>query len=182
VKEDLENLAIQADLLGRDYDEIVDRSQVDYLIGLLGSRYPICILEEAAKHYREELRDIQNKQLPDMLMELGLGKVVTDQGLEISLKTEYNVSLLDPEQMSEWMDQNGGGHLWKESLKFDKGQDISAVRTAADHEGLSYEVKDEIHPQTLKKFVKEYLEGGGELIPESIARVGTFTHASIKRK
>ena len=183
MREDLERLARQADILGRDFDDVNDMAQVNYLIGLLGEFYPASILEQVVKHYQGKLKDIENKQIPDVLMELELAMVKTTDGLSVGLKTEYTVSVLDPDYLCSWMETRGGGHLWKTALKFEKGEPIEAVIKKAEELGLSYERKSEIHPMTLKKFVKDYVEGGtGEGgIPETAAQVSMFTHATIKR-
>lgn len=181
MKEDLERLASEAYTLSRDYIEDKDIGLVNGIVGYLGATFPIAVLEEAVKRYRDKLKDIENRLLPDLLLELGLGKVVTSDGLEIGIKTEYNVSIADPNALASWMEFHDGGHLWKTNLKFEKGENIDAVREAAKELGISYEETAEIHPQTLKKYVRELLEGGGDAIPEAAARVSTFTHATIKR-
>ena len=181
MKEDLEKLASQAWALSRDYIETEDRATVDSIVESLGQYFPISILEAVTKEYRERLKDIENRQIPDLLIELGLGKVTTSEGLEIGIKTEYNVSVSDSEALASWMEFHDGGHLWKTSLKFEKGENIDALKEVAKEIGLSYEEKSEIHPQTLKKYVKDHLESGGDSLPEAAVRVSTFTHATIKR-
>jgi hypothetical protein len=183
MKEELEKLVKSADYLGHDYDEDRDGHATMTLIASLGTNYPIAILKEAVKCYQTQLDDIMNLDIPNMLLEIGMASVTTDDGLKVGLKTEYNAQVLDPDSLCDWMDSNGGGHLWKNSLKFDKGEEIETVVSLAEELGLSFEQKNEIHPQTLKKFIKDYVDGEGSVsdIPESAARVSTFTHAVIKR-
>lgn len=181
MKEDLERLADQAYMLSRDFVEDRDQGVVQDVVSYLGPIFQISILEAVVKEYQSKLADIENRQIPDLLLELGLGKVTTNEGLEIGLKTEYNVAVQNPEALASWMEFKDGGHLWKMSLKFEKGENIDALRELAKEKGLSYEEKAEIHPQTLKKFIREYLEGGGDRVPEACAKVSTFTHATIKQ-
>jgi hypothetical protein len=183
MKAELEKLVQDADHLGHDYDQERDGQECYRLMQSLGDKYPIGVLKQAVKNYQAILDDIENVQIPDMLLEIGMQSVTTEDGLKVGLKTEYNVSIIDPDGLSDWMESNGGGHLWKNSLKFEKGEEIDPVTSLAEELGLSFEQKNEIHPQTLKKFVKDFIEGGASAmdIPESAARVSSFTHAVIKR-
>lgn len=181
MKKELEAYAKSCHMLGHKFgEEEYDQSKLDWLVGMLGTEFPICILEEAARLYRKSLDHLENTVLPDLLMEEGLGKVVTNDGLEVEIKTEYSPKIVDEVEFFNWMDTQGGASLYKQIFRFGKGEDLSAVRDALMEAGVSYEEKTEIHHQTLKKFVKDMVEIGAE-IPADLCAVGQFTHAKIKR-
>lgn len=180
MKTQLETLAAMANELGRDYDPEKDVGKVNAIIQMLGNVFNIETLKVATKFYQDQLNDIENNRIPDLLMEEGMSEVVTTDGLKVSLKTEYNTKILDEDRFFDWMDSVGGSTLYKETFKFPSGENLDSVRIAMKEAGISYEEKKDIHHMTLKKFVTDRMKDGLE-IPEDLARVGQFTHATIKQ-
>lgn len=181
MKDKLAELAAMANEIGRDYDPELDDIAVEGLVKLLGSVYPICVLEAVIKSYQAKLREIENTAIPDLLLESGCSEVTTVDGLKVTLTTEYNGKIVDEDYAYSWMSGNGSGHLWETALKFKKGENIDQVKIAAREAGISYEEKSSIHHQTLAKFLRDYMKSGGPTPPEEAIKVGVFTHAKIKR-
>lgn len=180
MKTQLESLAAMANELGRDYDPETDASKVNSIIAMLGNVFNIETLKVVMKFYQDQLNDIENNRIPDLLMEEGMSEVVTQDGLSVKLKNEYNTKILDEEGFFAWMDDNGGSSLYKEMFKFPAGEDLEVVKNALKEAGVSYEQKKDIHHMTLKKFVSDRMKDGLP-IPEDLAKVGQFTHAQIKK-
>ena len=178
---DIDKWADLLDYLDHDYDPSRDDKMIQATIDLLGPDVPVAVLEQVKKHYKEKALNIEAKVIPDLLMESGLSEAKTQDGLSIKLKTEYSVKTADPDAMALWVESNGGTSLYKRSLKFLKGEDISYIISVAKLHGLSFEEAVEIHPQTLKKFVKDFIEESGAFPPEEAGVVTMYTHAVIKK-
>lgn len=176
----LDDLVQVADQLGHDFDSERDQQELNNLLMLLGNVYPIGVLKEASKHYQKYLDSIEYNAIPDLLMEEGMAKITTQDGLSVELKTEYSTKILDETGFFSWMDEEGGSSLYKETFKFSAGENLEYVRQAMKEAGVSYEEKKDIHHMTLKKFVKERMDDGLD-IPADLASVGQFTHAIIKK-
>lgn len=179
---DLDYYVEALDYLDHDYDPERDDKMVQELIVQLGDWFPIAVLEQVAKHYKEKAVQIESKAIPDLLMEAGqLTEIKTANGLAVSLKTEYTVKTLDKTAMFVWVSEKGGEDLYKATMRFSKGEDISPVLQAANEAGLSYDREDEINSQTLKKFVKDYIEENGEMPPAEAGTVTLYTRAVVKK-
>ena len=85
----------------------------------------------------------------------------------------------------EWLMANGHGGLIKNevTVKFGKDEDDRARATVQSllQQGLSPNVKQGVHPQTLNAFVKEQLTGGMDL-PADIFGIYVGSRAKIDRK
>lgn len=174
---DIDSYVDRLDYLAHDYSPERDDAMAIHLIELIGDEFPIAVLEQAIKYYRAKATDIEAKVIPDMLMEQGLSEATTTTGIKVSLKTEYTVKVVDQEKMAKWVEANGGEGLYKRSFSFEKGDDVSGVIEAIDNLGLSCTEKLEIHPQTLKKFVKDL----GDAPPEDAGKLSLYTHAVVKK-
>jgi hypothetical protein len=93
-----------------------------------------------------------------------------------------SLTKIDPNIMAPWMEERGGRDLWKMALYFDKGEDIASIEAVIEERDIPVERKLEINPNTAKKFVRDWVDGGGELPPEGAAKVSQFVHAVIRRK
>lgn len=169
------------DYLDHDYDPERDDAMVRELVLHLGAHFPIAVLDQAKKYYQDKALQIEAVTIPDMLAESGLSEAKTESGLKISLKTEYTVKTASPEAMAEWVESNGGESLYKRMLAFEKGENLDVVKSHLEKEGVSYTEKVDIHPQTLKKFVKDFIEERGEFPPEDAGSVSMYTHAVVSR-
>lgn len=179
--QDLDKYADDLDYLDHDYDPARDDKMVEETIQLLGTAFPVAVLEKIKAHYAKKARDIEARIIPDMLMQADLTEAKTAAGLTVKLKTEYTVKTADSENMARWVESNGGESLYKRSLRFSKGEDISPIISEAKSQGISYEETLEIHPQTLKKFVQDFIEERGEFPPAEAGAVTMYTHAVLGR-
>ncbi len=178
---ELEQYVDQLDYLDHDYDPYRDDAMIENLIKLLGEQFPVAVLDQVKKHYSMKANMIEAKTIPELMMENGVSEIKTSTGLIVKLRTEYTVKTEDQNAMAQWVESNGGESLYKRALRFGKGEDISAIISAAEQHGLSYEQAVEIHPQTLKKFVKDFIEDKGSFPPEEAGVVSMYTHAVVTR-
>ena len=144
-------------------------------------------IEDMLKAKKEELRLVQEQELPDALSEVGLTQIVLSTGEKISISEFYSahISKANQQQAYQWLIENGHEGIIKNevSLKFNRGESqiVDETVLALKSRGLSPEVKQSIHPSTLKAFVKEQLTTGND-IPTEPFGIYIGTKANIKKE
>tara|TARA_R100001082_G_scaffold41243_1_gene21909 strand:- start:3277 stop:3855 length:579 start_codon:yes stop_codon:yes gene_type:complete len=129
-------------------------------------------LEEAVKAKKEEFRATSEQELPEAMQAAGLSELVLSTGEKITIAEFYNahISKVNQETAYNWLVSNGHAGLIKNevSLKFARDQERIAEETvlALKARGLSPEVRQSVHPSTLKAFVKEQLTSGKDIPSE----------------
>lgn len=128
----------------------------------------IANLEDTLKSEKKALLKLTDEEMPAMLNELGIAKFSLDDGSQVEVKQTYGASILvqNRPQAYEWLRDNGYDDIIKNSVicQFGRGEDdqASAFAALASQQGYAPEQKTDIHPQTLRAFVKERVEEGDE--------------------
>lgn len=124
--------------------------------------------EEDLKKQKEELRNLQNEELPMLMQEIGIKKFELEDGSSVNVKEIYagSISQANKEKAFNWLRQNKFDDIIKNTVTtaFGKGEDTAAKNfmEIAEQAGYTPIQKTEVHPQTLKAFIKERVEGGDE--------------------
>lgn len=143
-------------------------------------------LEERVSHAKREFNRLSDEDLPQLMIELGVLKIVLETGETIEVKPTYgaHIKTANKTEAFQWLRENDMDDIIKNtiSLAFGRGEDEKArafidVATAAGH---FPDQKTDIHPQTLKAWVRERIEGG-ESIPMELFGVFAGQKATIKR-
>ena len=129
-------------------------------------------LEADLKAKKAELRLTSEQELPDAMQAVGLTEITLTTGEKISIKEFYNAHISKANQpvAYKWLLKNGHAGLIKNEvlLKFDRGEDERVEQTvsALQARGLSPDVRQSVHPSTLKAFVKEQFTAGNDIPTE----------------
>ena len=142
-------------------------------------------LEQRVKIQKEMIREISERQLPDLLDTIGLGdELPLANGTKLVIKRAHGASPLveNREAVWDWMETNGHGHLVKRAISVLFGTH-ETDRVALLHERLgddfiSYDVR-KVESQTLSKFVRD-ADDSGIQIPEDLFGVYRTAKAQIK--
>ena len=124
--------------------------------------------EQNLKNQKAELRRLTDEAMPSLFSELGLQSFKLDDGSELSVKQTYSAQPRrdDRPQVYEWLRQNGYGDIIKNTVSCSFGQNednkAQAFFDMAEEKGYVAEAKTEVHPSTLRAFVKERVENGDE--------------------
>lgn len=146
----------------------------------------IAHVEEQLKEYKKELLKLTDEDLPAMLQELGLSSFSLDDGSTVEVKPTYGASIKVDNRPAafEWLREHGYDDIIKNTVacSFGRGEDdrASAFAAFAEKEGYFAEQKTEVHPQTLRAFVKERVEAGDEF-PMELFGAYVGQRAVIKR-
>jgi hypothetical protein len=137
-------------------------------------------LDAAAADY---LR-IEREDLPELMREVGLAELKLANGVEVSISEEVTAAISEERRAAAhaWLREHNFGGLIKTvvTVPFGRGEEEEARRLAAEiAEAHDCELKETIHPQTLKAFVKEQVEGGKPL-PYELFGVFPFSRAKVK--
>ena len=128
----------------------------------------VSALEQKLKDEKKALLKLTDEELPTMLAEIGLTSMKLDDGSEVTVKPTYGASILVDNRPAayEWLREHGHDDIIKNTVAcaFGRGEDdqASAFKAFAEKQGYYAEQKTEIHPQTLRAFVKERVESGDE--------------------
>ena len=143
-------------------------------------------LEADLKAKKEELRLTSEQELPDAMQAAGLTQIKLNSGENISINEFYNAhkSKANQEKAYEWLTANGHEGLIKNEvlLKFGREESLVVDETvsALQARGLSPQVRQSVHPSTLKAFVKEQFTSGND-IPTEPFGIYIGTKATIKK-
>jgi len=143
-------------------------------------------LEQTLKEEKKALIKMTDEDLPTMLMELGMQSLTLDDGSDVTVKQTYGASIRvdDRPAAYDWLRDNGYDDIIKNQVLcvFGRGEDdmASAFQALASQQGYAAEQKTEIHPQTLRAFVKERVENGDDF-PMELFGAWVGQRAVIKR-
>ena len=144
-------------------------------------------LEKELKEAKTELRLVSETLLPEAMLEAGFLELGLADGSFITT-TEFINAHISAERAVEamaWLMNNNHGELIKTQVttKFGRNEHNEAGQLISDlrARGLQPEVKEGVHPSTLKKFIRTELQAGRD-VPGDL--FGTFigTRTKITRK
>lgn len=125
-------------------------------------------LESDLKAAKKSLLKLTDEDLPAMLLELGLSSFELDDGSKVTVRPTYGAHIKadNKETAFDWLRANDYGDLIKNtvSCQFGRGEDHEAVEFMEYAQKLGYaaEQKTDVHPSTLKAWVKERVQNGDE--------------------
>lgn len=132
---------------------------------------------------------ISQVDFPDLLQELDMKEFVLKDGRKIVIDEDVQCGISEERAHAAfgWLRERGYGGLIRSSvhLEFAKGEEEqrAAVVNAIRALGRDPRMKDEVHWQTLKSFVKEQrgamASAGGEAFPDELFGVHPITQALV---
>jgi hypothetical protein len=131
----------------------------------------IATMEDEIAVEKEKLRRIREEDLPTAMLEVGIDKFTTDDGLLVESKYEVvaNITQANQEACYEWLTKNGFAGIIKMivDVQFERGE-IDKARKLAEmlmKKKVNVAVKESIHAATLKSFVKERMQEENPKVP-----------------
>jgi len=142
-------------------------------------------LNKAIEESKKITQQLQDVAIPEKMVELGLEEIKLPSGEKIALVPVFGASVPDARKPEAWgwLRANGHGALIKTTfnMAFGMGEEKESERAKVTLLGanLPFREKEDVHPGTLKAFVKERYEKG-EKFPEQLFGAFTKTIAQIK--
>lgn len=140
---------------------------------------------ELLNQLKADERRISEEDLPQLMAEVGLSEITLESGEKVSITEQVHAGITQAnnDRAVAWLVDNGFGGLVKTRLivDYDYTERGAAVEEAQRLEGEHVtELKETVHPSTLKSFVREQLESG-TLIPMDLFSVHPYSKAKISR-
>jgi hypothetical protein len=172
-------------------EEISDeqaKSVADIAIRLKNKQKDVQTLEEALAKAKEDLKRLEEIDLPDAMDSIGMKDFTLSSGEKISVKDTIAASIKgeNKEPAYLWLVNNGHGDLIKTEIKtqlgrgeFEKAQKI--CESLKQSFGIIAQATQSVHYQTLSAWAREQLEAGVN-IPKDLLGVFIGRKATIKQK
>lgn len=151
-----------------------------------GTEELIETLEKDLKKAKEALLKLTDQDMPALMAEMGISSLTLDDGAVVKVTQTYGASILvdNRPKAYDWLRDHGYDDIIKNTVmcQFGRGEDDRAKDFAdfAAENGYAPEQKTEIHPQTLRAFVKERIENGDEF-PMELFGAYVGQRATIKK-
>ena len=141
---------------------------------LLKRNFSSAMVNLLAKKMAEHYQRIRMVQIPDLMDEIGMKSFELSEGGKITIKPDISVNLkvADKPKLNQYLIKQGFEDLIKNQIivqfaagsrKLSKQLEEYLQKNYPDQEGCAVKTKEEVHGQTLKKFVKTQLEAGKKL-------------------
>ena len=143
-------------------------------------------LEKDLKARKEKLLKLTDQEMPSLMAEMGISSLTLEDGAVVKVTQTYGASILveNRPKAYDWLRDHGYDDIIKNTVacQFGRGEDDRAIKFAefASKNGFAPEQKTEIHPQTLRAFVKERVENGDEF-PMELFGAYVGQRATIKK-
>lgn len=141
-------------------------------------------LEGQLKDKKSQLNQIRMVDLPEAVQSAGLSSVTLDDGSTVTIEegVEAHVAKKNVDAAVAWLDEHGYGDIVKRQVAVNAGRDDSLAEQAREtlqQMGLDAEIRTELHPQTVKAFVRERYREGEDLPPEDTFGVYHYKKAKV---
>lgn len=132
-------------------------------------------LERQLKEAVQQLRDLAERELPNLMVEVGMKQLTLQNGVALKLDTEVyaSISKAAAEQAHSWLEEHGHADLITREFKirFNREDEKWADKFQRDlnrrKRPLNAQLRRAVHPQTLNAWVRETLLAGA-VIPEEL--------------
>lgn len=150
--------------------------------------------EDAVKEAEDELRrrqaivrSLAEHDIPEVMMAVGIDSFKTTSGTEVSIKKDIRASIpvAQRERAYQWLEENGFSGLIKREIRVgfrrDEGEQAMRLLEELGGQYANTAERQEVHPSTLKAWVKERLAEGDD-IPMELFGAFEVNRAKIKRR
>lgn len=149
-------------------------------------------LEEKLAQANSDLKLLSEETIPSMMEELGVEEIKLKTGEIISTVMDVYASLAstntDPEQKAAamgWLNDNGYGDIIKVKVNanFGREEHDAAMQLFNDlaQQGYNVNYDENVHPATLKAFIKERLQAGDN-IPLSLFNANQYNKTVVRKR
>lgn len=117
---------------------------------------------------KDKYRKLTEEAIPELLATLGMKAFKMEDGSSVEVKPFYSASISEARRAEafEWLRAHGHDDIIKNtvSVRFGRGEDELSVRLIdlLRERGYPVEQAEKIEPMTLKAWVREQIERGGE--------------------
>ena len=143
-------------------------------------------LNELLAETQKKLSSIREHDLPETMAEAGVSELKLKDGAKVTVQPFVGAHITEAKKRDahQWLDENGHGGLIKRELTFKFNREDTAWEKMMEQYSAmgwtNYKLKEAVHPQTLKAFVREQVEKGSD-IPVSLFNIFSGFKAKITK-
>jgi hypothetical protein len=131
----------------------------------------VATLENTLKDLKAKRKELAEVKLPEIMNSIGMADFTMNDGKKVKLTTFYDAKIKNKLQAFSYLESVGDESIIKDTvtLNFERGDHDRAnsiVEELAD-QGIALKRKEDVHPSTLKAYVKEKLEAGADIPMEA---------------
>ena len=131
----------------------------------------VAALEVALKEAKQVRKTMAEVTLPEIMNSIGMADFTMNDGKKVKLTTFYDAKIKNKLQAFSYLESVGDQSIIKDTvtLNFERG-DHEQANTIVDElttQGVALKRKEDVHPSTLKAYVKEKLESGANIPMEA---------------
>ena len=153
---------------------------------LVKTREEVKQKEDEFKKAKADMLRLEREDLPALMTEIGLTELRLEDGQIIRLQEDVDCRITDGKRPAAlaWLIDNGFGGLIKTAVNITFGRgdhdEAVAVRDELSEKYEGVELKEDVHFQTLKSFVREQVSEG-KPIPFDLFSIHPYQKAVIRR-
>lgn len=144
-------------------------------------------LKQQLEQAKEDHRRLEQEDLPQLMLEVGLTAIRLEDGSNLELKPDVQCGISEARQAQAfgWLEANGFGGLIKPEVRIQFARDeIAEAERVAEETGGT--LIRSVHPATLKAFVKEQMTKQGQegvpTLPMELFGIHPFNKAVLSKK
>jgi hypothetical protein len=182
---DLDEVALDADAL----KAIPSKEKIGILAKLayeqLELEQEIARIESHLSDKKKEYNEISEIKIPEIMDELSIDEFRLANGVKVSVNPYYSGKITDPAAY-KWLEDNNQADIIKGevNIPFPKGfskEQLRLLVKVAEQVGLSAQVGEQVHPSTLRAWIKDMVQKGQQFPRELFnVYVGKRTKLSLK--
>lgn len=141
----------------------------EFAQALVAAESAVSDAENQLKILKENARILREETIPAAMHELGIQDLTLASGQRLTVKQDVYASIPPEykEQAMEWLEDNGFAGLIKVGVQtdFGKGESARAYELFSElrERGLPVQYGQNVHPQTLKAFLREQIASGANV-------------------
>lgn len=189
----MHNTDLNLDDVFKDAQEVLDtipaKEKLSNLSKLaheqLNLEQEIAKMEATLSDKKEKYRELSEIKIPEIMDELSIDEFRLSNGVKVTIAPYYSGKIVDPAAY-KWLEDNNHADIIKGEMHipFPKGfskQQLRIIADTAKNVGLPVEVGEQVHPSTLRAWIKNMITTG-EQFPRELFNVyvGKRTKLSLK--
>lgn len=139
-------------------------------------------LERDAANWKEVLKKVSERDIPELMMEIGAREIKLLDGRKLTIKPFYSGKITSDEAY-EWLEANGYGDIIKVAITIkttaSDEERTTQIRKLLHDNAVDWDETQGVHSSTLNAFIKETISSG-KPIDRPLFNVYTGWRTSIK--
>lgn len=145
-------------------------------------------LEDQLKEAKKQLAQVSEVDIPEVMEEAGVQSIMLIDGSKVKVKPIFiaNIKKENEAEAFEWLIKHDLGPIIKRSFTLEFGKGESELAEEAERilrlNGFEdYKSKESVHPQTLRKTMRELMEDGELRVPMELFGIHELRKTEIER-